>query len=70
MVKQLINYREYTTHTERESGGYISKVKDFEDFEDFVSRVTENANLLNDNQIVISISYPSMFVAVITYKEL
>lgn len=71
MIKQLIYYREYTTHIEQESKGnttYSKKVKDYEDYEDFIRRVTGKANLLNDEQTVISISYPNIYVAVITYK--
>lgn len=72
-IGQMIEYRTYTTHQEHESGKsatYTRTVKDYEDFDEFVNRVTEKANTLNGNQMVLSISYPTVNIAVIAYKNI
>ena len=47
--------------------GFSDYVTEYEYFSDFVDRVTEKANELKN---VISISYPDINIAIITYKDI
>lgn len=67
MFKSLILERKIT---EKDEGtmGFHTYVKNKEDFGLFVSRVNLNAEKLAENNKIISISYASEDVAVITYR--
>ena len=66
MIKQLIVTRKSRTYDNGEMG-FSDYVTEYEDFRDFVDRVTGKANELKN---VISISYPNINIAIITYKDI
>lgn len=66
MIKQLIMIRKRRTYDDGVMG-FSDYVTEYEDFSYFVDRITKKANELKN---VISISYPDINIAIITYKDI
>ena len=66
MIKQLMMIRKKRTYDNGEMG-FSDYVTEYEYFSDFVDRITKKANELKN---VISISYPDINIAIITYKDI